>query len=480
VAIDVGFREEGEPVRAAARGMVTYSDIEGWDTERGVVIIAHIFPDGSRYFTVYGHLEQTDEYSLPQAGLCVEKGEVIGAIGVPTRSLPHLHYEVRDFLPDDGGPGYISGDPLLAGWYHPLDFTRLWQVRLTDAYIDHVTLPLAPSLPPVTLDNGHIALASGQTVTVTTSRGEVRWRVNMDDIISGIDALPDNRVIARSRSGQTVVLGGGRYQALWNVEGPDVPFIRLDDALIFVTDGGGLAAYDFAGQPLWTLVPRVDEDARVIAFERGAAAVGLAVEVEDGVLWRVVDGFGMPLYEATYASRPVIAPNGDGWTLLADDRLIALDGEPGRPVQNHVVGQVDWQPRVSAQMVSDRAGNTYVYLADFNRTLLSLDADGQERWRVRYPEPVQSLLSPLLAVDEGCLLFGLDADGVLTVFDAADGSIVTELELYPGGSRTGRPGSRLLSVSDSGELTFSGGFLSLVRVDTRALAADVLDRCQLG
>ena len=68
----------------------------------------------------------------------------------------------------------------------------------------------------------------------------------------------------------------------------------------------------------------------------------------------------------------------------------------------------------------------------------------------------------------------------LTAFDAATGSIVAELGLYPGGSRTGRPGSRLLQVESNGELRFSGGFLSQVRIDTHALAADVLDACHLG
>ena len=32
--IDVAFGDLGEPVRAGARGLVTYSDIEGWDTEK--------------------------------------------------------------------------------------------------------------------------------------------------------------------------------------------------------------------------------------------------------------------------------------------------------------------------------------------------------------------------------------------------------------------------------------------------------------
>src|SRR6476660_838507 len=36
--IDMAFDRYGDPVRAAARGRVTFSDPNGWDTEKGVVI----------------------------------------------------------------------------------------------------------------------------------------------------------------------------------------------------------------------------------------------------------------------------------------------------------------------------------------------------------------------------------------------------------------------------------------------------------
>src|SRR5512147_2756818 len=43
--IDMAFGRYGDPVRAAARGRVTFADPAGWDTEKGVVIIEHTFPD---------------------------------------------------------------------------------------------------------------------------------------------------------------------------------------------------------------------------------------------------------------------------------------------------------------------------------------------------------------------------------------------------------------------------------------------------
>src|SRR5689334_9026784 len=87
--IDIAFDRWGDPVHAAARGLVTYSNPEGWDTEKGVVIVEHTFPDGSIAYSLYGHVEQTDKIFLPQVGKCVARGEVIAAVGWPSRGRPH-------------------------------------------------------------------------------------------------------------------------------------------------------------------------------------------------------------------------------------------------------------------------------------------------------------------------------------------------------------------------------------------------------
>src|SRR5215475_13635555 len=93
--IDMAFARYGDPVRAAARGRVTFSVPAGWDIEKGVVIIEHVFPDNSIYFTLYGHMEEINGRSFPKVGECVERGQIIGSVGHPAQEAPHLHYEVR-------------------------------------------------------------------------------------------------------------------------------------------------------------------------------------------------------------------------------------------------------------------------------------------------------------------------------------------------------------------------------------------------
>ncbi|MCZ2097749.1 MAG: M23 family metallopeptidase, partial [Anaerolineae bacterium] len=224
--LDVAFNRLGEPVYAAARGLVTYADPEGWDTEKGVVIIRHTFPDGI-YYTLYGHMEQSDDIQFPRVGTCVERGDPVGVVGWPSRGLPHLHYEIRNFLPDDGGPGYVTDNPVLSGWFDPLDFTEMWRMRLAPGYVGSVSFTEVPTLPPVILDDGTSVIAQGDDVIAYTAQGRQSWRVTADGVVTGLVGLPDNRVVAHTRSGQAFTVSGGRYAALWNIPGPDAPVILL-------------------------------------------------------------------------------------------------------------------------------------------------------------------------------------------------------------------------------------------------------------
>lgn len=75
----------GTPVRAPARGAVTFS---GPDGAYGICITVD---HGNGIVTRYAHLQK----SLVRVGDYVQRGDVIGALGNTGRSTgPHLHYEV--------------------------------------------------------------------------------------------------------------------------------------------------------------------------------------------------------------------------------------------------------------------------------------------------------------------------------------------------------------------------------------------------
>jgi murein DD-endopeptidase MepM/ murein hydrolase activator NlpD len=473
--LDVGFREGGETVRAAARGRVTYADIEGWDTEKGVVIIEHVFPNDEIYYTLYGHMEESETAKFPEVGDCMEMGDAVGAVGFPSMSAPHLHFEVRNFLPDDGGPGYVEGNPLEEGWYQPLDFVALWRMRLSPAFVRYSTFENAPTIPPAMMSDGKTAIASGDVISVVAEPDTILWRINLDDLASGIAALQDGGVVARSRSGQVVTVSNGRFSALWIVEGPDVPFAYFDNQLIFVTDGGGLAAYTPSGDAIWSL-DAPDDAGDVLHADSNSAAIAVSVEVEDGVLWRAVDSTGSLIYERVFDDEPLVAHAPDGsWTLLTNAGLLRLNGGVMQ-----TIGGVNVRVGRTAAFTVDALGASYLYAGDSARTLISWDAAGAVRWEATYPSSEAEILSPILQADTGCLLYSLSVEGQLYIFDAISGDLVNQLTLYAGGSQSRQPRARLLQPKMDGTVDVNAGFLTMMTLDSPTLGDGVMESCVLG
>jgi hypothetical protein len=470
LGIDIGFERWGDPVYAAARGIVTLSNITEWDTEKGVVVVRHTFPDGTTAYTLYGHMEVGETVAFPPEGSCVERGDVVGLIGWPSRGLPHLHYEIRTGLPNEGGPGYIEGNPLTSGWYHPIDFTELWQTRLEPGFIEARTFTEVPALPPVALDDGSTVLAGAQSLTGFLNGVQV-WQITTDGVIVGLGALPGGRVAAHTRSGQVLVLQGARFAGVFTVEAMDAPFQVVNgDTLVFVTRDGGLAAYGADGGARWTLptVPGADADGAVMRvgdFRGDGSAVALGLRVNGETTWRMVDGAGTVVFEGTYSGVVTSAASPDGsWLLLNDTSLLRIAGGQATPVTtlSVVAGR-------AARIAFDNAGNTYVYANDADATLLSLDSAGDVRWRVTYPLPSTSL-APLMSLGGGCLLYTLDVDGMLNVFSAATGELAGQRQLYAGGDRSGSPRGRLLQITPEDIVRVGAGFLTIATFDGRQLA----------
>jgi murein DD-endopeptidase MepM/ murein hydrolase activator NlpD len=492
VGIDIAFNRWGEPVYAAARGRVTYSDVNGWDTEKGVVIIEHTMPDGSLVYTLYGHMEVTDRIAFPPVGDCVGLGDIVGVIGWPSRGLPHLHYEIRSFLPDDGGPGYVTGNPLLEGWFHPLDFTETWRVRLgSGAYLGSVTFNEIPTLPPALVDSGTVAIASGSTLVGFSSTGQPLWRINAPGVITGLAALPGDRIAAHTREGQAFILQNGRFLAVWDVVGPEVQFIALGETLIFATEGGGAAAFATDGTPLWAVPGESSGDTpgRVVYFDAQGETIALAVRTGDSTRLRIIER-GSVVSDTTTTGHtafafaqttPLLAVNepraaygGGGWLRASGNTLVRItpQGEQTLATLSPGAGR-------TARLASDQTGNSYLYLGDSERALVSFTADGHERWRVAYPAG-RSDIAPLMAVGRGCLLYTLDATGWLNVFDAATGTLANRVRLYPGGVQNGSPRARLLKADSADRVLVGGGFLTTMILYGELLGGQAGMNCLSG
>lgn len=473
VGVDIGFERWGDPVAAAARGRVTYADPEGWDTEKGVVILEHTFPDSSIAYTLYGHMEQSDTVTFPRLGDCVERGQIVGTIGWPSRGLPHLHYEIRTFLPNDGGPGYVTDNPLDSGWYNPFDFTALWRLRLAPGFVESATFHTVPGVPPALLDTGVYVVASGSLIAGTLPDGAVLWRVETSGAVTGLAALPGGRVVARTHTGQTITLENGRYLAVWDAPGPDTPLITLGETLVIASADGGLAAYDPLGTMLWT-VPGTGADVVAVDLTAGGdQALALTRTSGGSVLTRVVNADGTVAFETTYADTVAAAPDrSGGWLLLDGSQVKRIAGGA-----NHNISTLAPPPGRVGRLTVDVLGNTYLYARGDGGTLLSVDASGSVRWRIPYEAP--GALAPLLATGSGCMLYTLDSDGTLNVFDTASGDLLRQAQLYAGGRRNGSPAARLLTVDANERVRAAAGYLSVVTLDGWALGGDAAN-CRLG
>jgi outer membrane protein assembly factor BamB len=257
------------------------------------------------------------------------------------------------------------------------------------------------------------------------------------------------------------------------MEGQDEPFVMLGETLVFVTDGGGLAAFDAAGTALWTL-EGVGAD-RTFYFQANGQHIALAVRVENRTLFRLVDAAGQVLYETNYERIAAAAAQPDGqWLVLNGSELNRI-----HPGENHRLNAISPPPGRTATMTADVLGNSYIYLGDAQRTLLALDMNGNVRWRVNAPY-IAGFLAPILDVGNGCLLYVLSVDGLLSVFNATNGALVTQRQLYAGGEQTGSPTGRLLNVDANERVQVGAGFLTMVTLDGSVLGGEPFANCLLG
>ncbi|MBN2469392.1 MAG: M23 family metallopeptidase [Anaerolineae bacterium] len=482
--VDVAFYRYGDPVYAIAAGRVTYANPEGWDTEKGVVIIEHTFPDGSVFYSLYGHMQPIGDYFFPGIGQCINAGDIVGAVGSPTLSAPHLHFEIRDFGPDDGGPGYWDTNPLLAGWEHPLDFIRRWQVRLfanggQTPYLSSVSAVNEPSVPPVITPEGGLVMAGANVLEGVGPAGDLRWRMELSGTVAGMAQLPDGRVIVRTTSGTSTTISllyDGRYTAVWTPEHAlaNGPFLMENGLVVFVTAENALAGYTPEGALRWLTAPLGD---RLGEISTDGRRIAVGTNPRDDTIppaWHVIGAEGQMLYQVAPAN-PVYAvlnPAGDAY--LLDGAMLYHVSSDYAPAP---IARLPFSAGRSTALAADPAGNVYVFLGLDESLLTSYAPDGSLRWSVtlpgEHPQP------PLMAAGAGIPFYALAVDGTLFALENSSGAVLGATQLYSGGTN-GQPNARLLHITAGSEhVQFGAGYLTVATLDGCALAGLPPEACGL-
>ncbi len=226
----------GQPVYSIGHGTVTYAQPLGWGIDRGVVIVRHVFADGSTILSFYGHLDPPSVVLRP--GDCVARGDQVGAIGKP-RGSPHLHFEIRNHTPGEPGPGYWPVDPRLAGWYAPSEY--IWNYRIETAPGVQWTRPFTStdSVGFGLLNDGTLAaIDARQLISLDPLGNDVRWSYPISGTVNQAVVDADRSAVYLSTLGRSLQAIDAAGEALWQIE-----FDGPGRVALMPLPGGGVVAH---------------------------------------------------------------------------------------------------------------------------------------------------------------------------------------------------------------------------------------------
>lgn len=451
--VDMAFDRPGDEIQAVAKGRITFSDTAGWDTEKGVVIIEHRFPDGNTYFSLYGHMEESDTVKFPTVGTCIAKGSLVGVVGRPSQSAPHLHFEIRKMRASTGGPGYWNVDPLDGGWLHPIDFVEQWKLRFRPEFRAAFSATTGLVMPPLMQPDGGLVLVEDNYLEALDAGNNQRWRLNVRGLMGAV-LMPDGSILGRTLNNQVVVVADGRFVSAWNVSQPlRSPPFRLGDTIAFVSDDDSVVGYGQDGVQRW----QTPLYSRVERYVQSGDKLAIAAYQDGYKLW-VIDSSGVLTYQGTAPAPITPISLDDGSFLILVASQIALL-KPDMSIETLLdAGQPLGR---DSQIARDAQGDVAIYPGD-GKYLYFFDAQGGLRWRQAMP--IVTSQPPLLAMGSGCLIYALAGDGMLIALHPEDGTLANSVRLFAGGNHY-TPAARMLRVSAGEQVQFSPGYLSVATID---------------
>lgn len=276
----------GQPVFAIADGRVTFASPNGWGRDGGVIILEHAFPDGSTFYSMYGHLTDAEGVQFPAEYTCVRAGEVLASIG-DVRPAPHLHFEIRSNDAVWGGAipgqGYSWQAPERLGLRRASKFIVNWQAWLHDAFRWRVDLADegGAAAPPLRLeDESRVVLDNNRAIRISPD-GRILWRVLLDEEAVGLMPLEDGaaRVVFSTGRVQNIALDstvGAEMQLGETVSSAPMEAFGL---LLFRTPQAQLIAFD----PLLTrVVWRVEEVPEIVSWAATASTMAMVTRSPAG------------------------------------------------------------------------------------------------------------------------------------------------------------------------------------------------------
>jgi hypothetical protein len=443
---------------------VTYAAPLGWGVDQGVLIVRHVFGDGSTVLSFYGHLDPPSVVLL--AGDCVARGDQVGQIGKP-RTSPHLHFEIRTHMPYQPGPGYWSVDPTLAGWKPPSQF--IWDYRMSTApgvewmrSFESDSTAAVGFLGTDTL----VALDGERLIGVDLSGEGLRWS-------QPISLSYTSPAATISADGSTLYLANllGEVEAFqlpaeqstedtpslaskWKIEGATrgrPTLIPLPAGGVAVAAWGEMYGLSPEGRMLWVQ----DFNGRPFDWAPLGERLIFTLEGRHGPVWSI-DRSGPIAWPAPIGGRLLIA--GEWIYVYAADGIYHLDPET---LSAELLLALPVGSPSSGDIVALPDGGLLVAHPDvYDRRLIALNGDGSVRWERSYSELLRGR-QHLLVLDGRPFLVAENSAsssaGEISIF-AIDLDSAELARIFMGGNRSSSP--RAVSafvVGDDRFLVNAGG-----------------------
>ncbi len=282
----------------------------------------------------------------------------------------------------------------------------LWQTDLTPEFDRNSSV----SGGGLSVDGGTVYATTGfgEIVALDAANGGVRWRQRLDSVASGAPLAAGGAVYGMGRDGSVWALQASDGRILWTDVGTQAPTGVLGTAaptlgegrVVFPLASGDVLTLDLEGSPLWS--------ASVAGERAGRAYTGLSDLTGDPVL------SGGVLYLGS-----------------SSGTTAALDAETGARL---------WTAREGAMNPPLVVGGSVFVVNDEDRLVRMEAATGAVIWSADMPyfvndtpkkrKGIYAHYGPVLA---GGRIAVASGDGVLRLFNAADGVLVGTAEI-PGGA----------------------------------------------
>lgn len=465
----------GTPVHSIGHGTVTYAAPLGWGADQGVLIVRHVFPDGSTILSFYGHLDPPSV--VLKAGDCVARGDQVGQIGRP-RTSPHLHFEIRNHTPLAPGPGYWSTDPTLAGWEPPSQY--IWNYRIASSPGVLWTHPFSTQrtqgLGLLGRDT-FVAIEDDQLLGTSVLDGSLHWS-------HPISLTVTSAILDANRSAIYAADILGRVKAFQSAEFQDGETLTSTweiklDAIGYVTlmplPGGGLVAsfreqmfgLSSVGEVLW----QRDSIARAFDWVFFEDRLVFSTLGQNNSIW-MVDESG-PVTWNTPASGHLAVADGHIW-------IYGQDGVYRLNPKTHSTDLLYALPtallRWSDMVTLPDGGLLLAHSDAHDRRLIALNADGSLRWERSYADVAQGYQQHLLVLD-GYPYFVSQYSAAsaheISIF-AIDLSSAKLTQIFTAGSRNPIPENTRVFAAGEGRILINVEGVGLTALDPQAAFEVVL------